>query len=151
MRTATSKDFEELIPLVLASQLYQKKDLEQEQVDEVELERSSVKNVREWLADPTFYYVVAEEAGKIIGYCVVSVGKVYKDSGSLHDLYVADAYRKKGLAAAMLSDAQDWLRKQGVKQVDLAVHKDNTAALDLYHKMGWQDEPDDYRYLKQKL
>lgn len=52
-------------------------------------------------------------------------------------LYVQPAYRRQGLATALLHEAQDWAQKRGVRQIGLQVYSHNQPALALYRHLGF--------------
>ncbi len=61
--------------------------------------------------------------------------------GWIEDLFVHDDYRKKGLAAYLLEQSNNFFKTQSIDTIQLEVWKSNERAENLYHKMG-------YNYLK---
>lgn len=53
-------------------------------------------------------------------------------------LYVVPAYRRRGIATALLHHAQQWSQARGERQLGLQVFPHNTPALQLYRKLGFQ-------------
>lgn len=53
-------------------------------------------------------------------------------------LYVLPDHRRRGIATALLTTAQEWAEARGDRQLGLQVFADNTTALALYHKLGYQ-------------
>jgi GNAT superfamily N-acetyltransferase len=60
----------------------------------------------------------------------------------LNDLFVADAYRGKGVATYLLDAAKDFGFTNNGKWLMLQTGKDNLAAQALYEKNGWHRETD---------
>lgn len=55
-------------------------------------------------------------------------------------LYVIPEHRRRGIATALLKTAQRWATQRGDRQIGLQVFADNTAALALYRKLGYQTQ-----------
>uniref|UniRef100_A0A6U0XL64 N-acetyltransferase domain-containing protein n=1 Tax=Rhizochromulina marina TaxID=1034831 RepID=A0A6U0XL64_9STRA len=63
-------------------------------------------------------------------------------SGTTRRLYVtevavADGYRRRGVARALLRGVDDWAREQGAEAIYLHVDVENDGALGLYHRAGF--------------
>jgi GNAT superfamily N-acetyltransferase len=56
--------------------------------------------------------LVAEDDRKFIGFTIVHLLRGVSDAIS-HSLYVAPAYRNKGIATALMNVGESWLRKHG--------------------------------------
>ena len=65
--------------------------------------------------------------------------------GYIQRLAVHPEFQRRGIAAALLSDALVWMRRAGVDRVFVNTHIDNLAALGLYHAHGFHDLPDRLR------
>lgn len=55
-------------------------------------------------------------------------------------LYVASAHRYKGIATALLHQAQNWAKARGDRQIGLQVFLSNQPALNLYHSLGFEPQ-----------
>jgi ribosomal protein S18 acetylase RimI-like enzyme len=55
----------------------------------------------------------------------------------IHDLYVAPAHRRRGVATRLLAAALEWGAEQGARTVWLHVETDNTPALAFYDGLGF--------------
>ncbi len=53
-------------------------------------------------------------------------------------LYVMPAYRRQGIATALLQTAQNWAQTRGDRQIGLQVFANNAAAIALYRKLGYE-------------
>lgn len=151
IREASVKDLDQLGPLVAASNLYQKKELEREPVNEKTIVANTRQTVTDFLQKDDWCYFVAQEEDQTVGYVLVSVDNAYAKSGSLSDLYVVPAKRRQGIARSLIEKGLGWLKEQQVNSVTIAVHQDNESALKLYRSFGFVPEPDPYLYLKKRL
>jgi ribosomal protein S18 acetylase RimI-like enzyme len=52
-------------------------------------------------------------------------------------LYVDPAHRRRGLATALLDQAEAWAQQRGDRQIGLQVFPDNAAAMALYRQRGY--------------
>jgi ribosomal protein S18 acetylase RimI-like enzyme len=55
-------------------------------------------------------------------------------------LYVAPAYRRRGIGSALIHRAEAWAQARGDQQVGLQVFQHNMPALRLYEKLGYQPQ-----------
>lgn len=84
----------------------------------------------------TRWYVVAEtEHGEIAGYAGLMAGV---DTADIQTVAVLPAYRRQGLGRSLLDALIDEARRRRVADLLLEVRADNEAALDLYHKYGFE-------------
>jgi len=82
---------------------------------------------------------VAEEEGAAIGYTLATVSG---GEGSLGRLAVVARGRRRGVGAALASEAIVWLAGQGVRAVTLSTQSDNAASRRLYVRLGFRRLPD---------
>ena len=52
-------------------------------------------------------------------------------------LYVSPEYRRRGIAKALMNQAQDWAIARGDRQIGLQVFPHNKPALTLYQSLGF--------------
>ncbi|HMB63534.1 MAG TPA: GNAT family N-acetyltransferase [Eudoraea sp.] len=57
----------------------------------------------------------------------------------LNDLYVASAYRKKGVGEALLQHTKEFCKEKGYKGLALETATDNPAQR-LYERLGWEKD-----------
>lgn len=89
-----------------------------------------------FLAEPGAQGFVAEEEGAIIGF--VLVRRVSAEQGHVITLDVHADYRRRGLGTALLAQAEQWLRQQGVTRVHLETSVDSEAAVAFWQKTGYR-------------
>ncbi len=87
---------------------------------------------------------VAIERGEPVGMITGSIHttlpiRVLRRQGHVSSLFVMPAHRKKGLATRLVEELLKWLREKGIRDVRLAAHSDNTPALKLFGRLGFQE------------
>lgn len=90
-------------------------------------------------------YFVAEENKRIIGQLMITVEWSdwrNKPIWWVQSVYVLNAWRKKGVFTRLLEKVKEMARQQGVAFLRLYAYQNNTPALRVYQKSGWQ--PDQY-------
>ena len=55
-------------------------------------------------------------------------------------VYVVPQHRRRGVGTALMEHAQHWAKERGDRQIGLQVFPANTAALNLYHHLGYQTQ-----------
>lgn len=55
-------------------------------------------------------------------------------------LYVAPAYRRRGVGSALMHHAEAWAKARGDQQIGLQVFQHNQPALQLYEKLGYRPQ-----------
>ena len=81
-----------------------------------------------------FYSFVAEDGGEIAGYGNMTV--VY-DTADLGNIATAEAYRKSGVATAVLQKLCEVAKQKGALKMFLEVRVSNSEAMLLYLKHGF--------------
>jgi ribonuclease HI/GNAT superfamily N-acetyltransferase len=96
------------------------------------------------LQDKSGAILVAEAAGKILGYIQISL----KENENIHmlkarryvkvqDLAVKQEFRRSGAGRALMQTAEAWAKAKGVDIVELNVWEFNGGAFSFYQKMGY--------------
>lgn len=83
---------------------------------------------------------VAEEGGNLIGYTLATVSG---GEGTVGRLAVVPGRRRRGVGAALASDAVAWLAGRGARAVTLSTQSDNRASLALYGSLGFRPLPEE--------
>ncbi len=86
---------------------------------------------------------VAERQRKIIGYVYAAIEplswkELRDECGFIHDLLVADVARRVGIGEALLNEAIEWLREQGMPRVVLGTAAQNENARRLFERRGFR-------------
>lgn len=106
-----------------------------------------VKMYERWLperaSDPKSVLLVAESAGRIVGYIVGSTEKtipIYalSEIGYLHDLWVEPEMRGRGVGSRLVDAAVEKFRAIGVRQVRGETAQKNEAARRLVERLGFR-------------
>jgi aminoglycoside 3-N-acetyltransferase I len=79
---------------------------------------------------------LAESGGEAIGFAIASRSR--NDIGHVEDLYVCAAYRRRGVATALLRHLAEVFAERGVMHVSLDVDAGNEAARALYVGLGFE-------------
>ena len=85
---------------------------------------------------PTAHYLVAEVDGELAGHAVVSV---VVDVAELQRIAVFPAYRRRGVAAALLAEVARLARDGAADLLLLEVREDNAAAKAFYASAGFAE------------
>jgi ribosomal-protein-alanine N-acetyltransferase len=94
---------------------------------------------------PTVHYLVAEEAGEVVGHAVASV---VADVAELQRIAVAEQVRRRGVGAALLAEVVALAARAGADRLLLEVREDNTAALGFYAAEGFVEVDRRPRYYR---
>ncbi|HEX2063932.1 MAG TPA: GNAT family N-acetyltransferase [Acidimicrobiales bacterium] len=97
---------------------------------------------REWMrvglsGDETAQRFVAEAAGEVVGQVKIELARYGVADLSM---WVAEAWRRRGVGTALVRTALDWAAPSGAHKVALQVWPHNHAALALYRKFGFVEE-----------
>ena len=141
-------DKEQLRELVIASNIFQKQNIEKELIDVEATKVSTATHFEQVLTNPDKEYILAEENGNIVGFILVEVSTVYKGSASIIDLFIVEDFRAQGLGKKLMEKGMQWLQEHGVKKVRVSAHKSNAAAIHLYKEFGFEEEVETYLSLE---
>lgn len=111
--------------------------LPQERLDALDVgEREALW--RSLAARPDRRLAVAEEAGRVVGFCCAGPAREQElgHPGEVMAIYVLRAYQGKGLGAALLRDALSWLGAQRLTPAYLWVLRENAPTRGFYARMG---------------
>lgn len=98
-----------------------------------------------WTLDSFYYelnenqfshYLVAEEDGKLIGFCGMWL---VVDAAQITNVAVIETARGRGIGEALMREAIRVAREANMDVMSLEVRVTNKVAQNLYHKLGFED------------
>src|SRR5215475_2698721 len=94
--------------------------------------------------DPECLVLVAEDSGQVLGYVYASLeGTSWRDlrgpCGFVHDVYVDDEARHRGIGRDLVRAAMMWIRSHGLGQVVLWSKTRNESAQRLFASLGFRE------------
>jgi ribosomal protein S18 acetylase RimI-like enzyme len=101
----------------------------------------------QWLperaADPRSVFLIAEEAGRAVGFLVGTVDssiRIFRarEFGFIHDVFVEPAHRGQGAGRSLVEAALRRFAAMGVRQVRLETAAANEAARRLFESLGFR-------------
>jgi ribosomal protein S18 acetylase RimI-like enzyme len=87
-----------------------------------------------WVAEYDISYIVPTRPKEIVGFLA---GEIRRNQGYIATIDVDPKHRRQGIAAKLLTAAEDFYRKGGYSEVRLEVEQNNSAQT-LYFKMGYR-------------
>jgi ribosomal-protein-alanine N-acetyltransferase len=101
-------------------------------------------------------FLVAESAGKVVGYLMMRVEfgfsniKGFSLTKKAHVVSVAvlKEHQRKGLGRALMEEGHEAVTVKGCREVFLEVRASNTPAIDLYKKLGYSTSQRLYSYYR---
>ncbi|HEY6343393.1 MAG TPA: ribosomal protein S18-alanine N-acetyltransferase [Bryobacteraceae bacterium] len=114
---------------------------DRDMADVLGIERASFLNdawsreyFEKYIGESPALFLVAEAAGRVVGYII---GAVTRYGGEIGSLAVLPPYRGQHIATKLLRIMMRRLEQRGVSAARLTVRKDNKEAIDLYKKLGF--------------
>jgi GNAT superfamily N-acetyltransferase len=93
-------------------------------------------------ADPLQHLLVADDDGRIVGTVHLIViphfSRTCKPSGLLESMVVDEAYRRKGVGAALLREVQRLAHEAGCYKLALSSNLARRGAHRFYSRLGWK-------------
>ena len=93
---------------------------------------------------PCALILFAKSNGEFVGICTCFYAYstfLAKPLLNIHDLYVEESARGKGVGTQLLQALEEMARKKKCGKITLEVRKDNLNARDLYKGQGFQEAP----------
>ena len=85
------------------------------------------------------YYVIENEAGKVLGGIGFARFGPMKDTAELQKLYLEDSAKGSGLGYELIEFIEDKMREVGYKKSYLETHDNMQAAIHIYEKCGYTE------------
>ena len=120
--------------------------------DPVDMTSTDLRIVADKIAtapEGTAMYIAFSGTGERLGYIHLEPGTDYyhpAERGHVADLVVAPAGEGRGVATALMAEAELWARSRGYTSISLTVFAQNTRAKALYERLGYG--PDMTKYVK---
>ena len=94
--------------------------------------------------EPLEVLVAEDEAGKLVGFCELSVRTYAEDChtdrvGYLEGWYVAPGVRNKGVGRALVEAGENWARDQGCIEFGSDAEADNHGSIAAHKALGFED------------
>lgn len=97
------------------------------------------QQIAQLLLDQNCISLIAKHESEIIGFII---GMIYAENdttmGHVLTIDVSPKYHRKGVGTKLLQELEKIFRDKNAKVVRLEVREDNTAALNLYSKLGYK-------------
>jgi ribosomal-protein-alanine N-acetyltransferase len=95
----------------------------------------SESTFRKWYEKCPDLYLVAEVAGRVVGYMITCV---LPDKGDVVSLAVDPSFRRHRVAVALVQHTSDQLDRLGLGKIELEVRPNNDTALHFYARLGFE-------------
>lgn len=143
---ASKDDFKPLLELIIEFELDKQISYEKyDNVDRQKLLKENRKNLKKFLADKTYKYILCKQENELIGYIFLSYDNdIFVGESFINEVYVIPTQRRKGIAKKLLEIGLDWLTKNGCKTIDITVNRQNKPAIELYKHFGFDKFKDSY-------
>jgi ribosomal protein S18 acetylase RimI-like enzyme len=102
-----------------------------------------LNRLREYKSNPSWTAIPVWENGRIIA-CAMAWRE--EEMGVIEDVFVKEAWRKKGIAKFLLTTALTYLKDIGLAKAKLMVDTDNEKALTLYQSVGFNVKEEERRF-----
>lgn len=108
----------------------------------LELEPLIMKG-REWIASfpsgEQGYFIVAEDKGRIIGFCYLAVPKFFNPVAYI-GIAVAKEYRQKDIGSTMFYHVAEWAAAQHLQYIIADIWSWNLKSLKFFEKLGFVEK-----------
>lgn len=99
-------------------------------------DRMSLRSFRRFVTSRTAVLRVVREGADIFGYYLLLL-RARSRTARLYSIAVDGRQRGRGLATAMIADAEREARRRGLRRLSLEVREDNGSAIRLYEHSGY--------------
>jgi len=99
------------------------------------------------LYNPVSFFYIMEIQNKLAAYVIFWI---FKDESHIANVAVHPGFRKRGYGERLVNWVFDFCRRKGTKMITLEVNEMNTAARNLYRKMGFKIVGKRARYYENK-
>lgn len=106
----------------------------QQEVLEQKIDESAIKLA---ISDGVLFFAETNESGNVLAFC--SAKPICEDEIEIYDIATVAEHRRKGLARKVLGKLLDFAEQFSIKKIFLEVRQSNTAAINLYAKLGFEE------------
>lgn len=87
--------------------------------------------------------VIARDGTHLVGYAVGRITSLppffeHRHRGYIHDVYVREPYRHRGIGRRLITEILSWFTRRGVTLVELTVAANNVEATSFWRKLGFE-------------
>jgi ribosomal protein S18 acetylase RimI-like enzyme len=102
------------------------------------------KLLRPFMKSKNHLVLVALDNEKVVGYSFSQIIYTlilakYRKIGIIHDLFITNSHRRKGIGEKMYNEILNWFHSQGIKRIELQVIVKNQAAVSFWKKLGYKE------------
>lgn len=142
VRSATLEDLPTILPMVAKTCAFHQRIAPAKYPFLPEPEKRYVRWMSSQISAPRSVFLVAELAGKVVGFVIADVeGEIpiyqVKEFGFVHDVWVEEEARRHGVGKALMLEMVRRFREMGVVQVRLDVVAGNEPAEKLFAECGF--------------
>ncbi len=99
------------------------------------------ERIRQTLARENQTILVAEDAGKLVGYISGSGGEYRRNAKTVHIVIgILQSYTGQGIGKRFFQALEEWASQRGMHRLELTVMKHNQRGIALYQRMGFEVE-----------
>jgi ribosomal protein S18 acetylase RimI-like enzyme len=151
IRRATARDIEEILPVWGELAVYHA-DLDPAFTPSAEWPYEYGAYLRTLMGRDDALAVIARDGSRLVGYAVGRITSLppffeSRQRGYIHDVYVRERYRQRGIGRRLVEEILAWFRRRGVTLVELTVAANNDDATAFWRSMGF----DTYMYQMKRL
>ena len=99
--------------------------------------------MRELYSDSALFLTAISE-GEVVGYAILH--SIAQDEAEIYKIAVSEKFRRKGVAALLMHEMMEHVKKNKIEHTFLEVRESNTPAIMLYNKFGFESVARRYNY-----
>ena len=144
IRKATQKDLKSLNELHIAFAKHSRRKFCKTLVNPELVRNKYLEYYKKKIKQKNCVFFVAEEKGKITGYILGEIEgtghhHIYKKRGYIHDLFVVERQREKGIGEKLTERLIEWFRSKRIKWIRVDSYINNKVGIKFWNKMGFRD------------
>jgi len=142
IRRATPRDIEEILPVWGELAVYHA-DLDATFTPSAEWPNEYGAYLRTLMNRDDALAVIARDGADLVGYAVGRITSLpsffeSRQRGYIHDVYVRERYRQRGIGRRLVDEILSWFRRRGVTHVELTVAANNDDATAFWRSLGFE-------------